>query len=89
MGADQCGVPGCDWRSNTNTYSNTQSHSYTNIYANAHTYSDTQSHSYANIYANTHTYFDPHTYTNSNSNPQSDTGRAGPQPLNSDARSDR
>jgi hypothetical protein len=42
MGADQCGVPGCDWRSNTNTYchghgdDNTDRHTETNAIAKTH-----------------------------------------------------
>ena len=42
LGADQCGVPGCDWRWNTNT--NPKRHSYSNGDADCHsaTHSDAE-----------------------------------------------
>ncbi len=35
MGADQCGVPGCDWRSNADSNANPSPNHYTNSYSRA------------------------------------------------------
>ena len=49
--SDQCGVFGCNWRSNTNPKCN----SHSNVYSNAcgDTYSNTNSHRHAEAYTST------------------------------------
>src|SRR4029077_6574305 len=63
LGADQCDVPGCDWRSNTNPKCNSDSNSYSNgnsdCNANRDTdgnrYSYSDGYGYGYIHANSYT----------------------------------
>jgi hypothetical protein len=61
LGADQCGVPGCDWRrSNTNPKCNSDYNSYSNgnsdCNANRDTHGNTNGYSNGDIYSNCNTY---------------------------------
>jgi hypothetical protein len=49
MGADQCGVPGCDWRSNTNPKCN----SHSNVYSNTNGYRHAKAHSFTKASSDT------------------------------------
>ena len=48
MGADQCGVSGCDWRFNANTYCHRQCYSYS--YGYGHSDGDTDRHTEADAH---------------------------------------
>ena len=49
LGADQCGVPGCDWRSNTNPKCN----SHSNVYSNAFRHCHAKAHSFTKASSDT------------------------------------
>jgi hypothetical protein len=63
VGADQCGVPGCDWRFNTNAYSNSASYPDAHPTPNAHTNSTSNSYAYSYSYS----YSNAHSHSDSNS----------------------
>ena len=48
LGADQCGVPGCDWKCNTNPNSNRDSDGSSNGDTNSSSNGDTNNHAYLN-----------------------------------------
>src|SRR5207302_7557222 len=49
LGADQCGVFGCDWRSNTNPKYN----SHSNVYSNTNSHRHAKAHSFAKTSSDT------------------------------------
>ena len=75
LGADQCGVPGCDWRCNTNPKCNSHSNSYSNGYGNsdcnANRDTDGNSNRDSNGYGNSDTGVNSNRYSNSNGNSDS------------------
>ena len=54
LGADQCGVPGCDWRSNSNSKCNSHSNANSYCYCHGHSYSYAYANGYCNRYSYTH-----------------------------------
>jgi hypothetical protein len=62
VGADQCGVPGCDWRCNTNPNCN----SYCNCNSDCNANRDTDGNSNSNSYIDSFDYsnLNTETYTN-------------------------
>src|SRR5437660_6561077 len=65
LGADQCGVPGCDWRCNTNPKCNCDSNSYSNGNSDCNANRDTDGNS--NRDSNGYSYGNRDSYSNSNS----------------------
>src|SRR5204863_707945 len=65
LGADQCGVPGCDWRSNTNPKCNSHSYVYSNACGDTYSNSNRYAHTYprVNINANLYSNSDACTYS--------------------------
>jgi hypothetical protein len=54
MGADQCGVPGCDWRrSNTNPKCNSNSNAFGNTYSNTNIHRHAKAHSFTKASSDT------------------------------------
>ena len=77
LGADQCGVPGCYWRCNTNPNCNSNSYSNGNSNCNANSDSDSNSNRDSNGYGNSDTGGnsnpDSYSYGNSDSKAVADT----------------
>ena len=66
MGADQRGVPGCDWRSNTNPKCNSDSNSYSNGNSDCNANRDSYSNGNNNRDSNGYCYSHCNTYSYAN-----------------------